>query len=514
MVEIALELEALRRSYDEVLRRNAAILASNQELVRENAALRAERQALLRRLFGRSSEKLDGVQHELFEEADRELAAETAAELEETAAAGNEQQAAGAQSKPRRRRVLSMAGLPRERKVHEVPESERRCACCSEPMQPFGEEVSEELDYVPAVLRVIENVRLKYSCPRCHEAVVTAPAPERPIPRVVASAGLLAHLTTSKFGYHLPLYRLEQMFEAHGTGIGRKTMCGWLGATSELLEPVVSEMKRELLAEPLIQSDDTPIRYQDGQHRGTTARGYLWAYSKPWAEVVFEFRTDRSRAGPLEFLAGYHGAVQVDGYAGYNELFRRNGIVRVGCMAHVRRKIYEARAEHPEWAELLLAGIQRLYRIERGASREGVSGERLVELRRGEPLRVLGVLEEAMAEMKGKVLPKSGFGRALAYGLDQWPSITRYTEIAQAELDNNGVENAIRPVALGRRNWMFAGSESGGRRAAILFSLVTTCKRLDIEPTAYLTDVIARIGSHKLSRIGELTPRAWKTARA
>ena len=183
MVEIALELEALRRSYDEVLRRNAAILASNQELVRENAALRAERQALLRRLFGRSSEKLDGLQHELFEEADRELAAETAAELEETAAAGSEQQAAGAQPKPRRRRVLSMSGLPRERKVHEVPENERRCACCSEPMQPFGEEVSEELDYVPAVLRVIENVRLKYSCPRCHEAVVTAPAPERPIPR-------------------------------------------------------------------------------------------------------------------------------------------------------------------------------------------------------------------------------------------------------------------------------------------------------------------------------------------
>ncbi|MFN2427666.1 MAG: IS66 family transposase [Candidatus Binatia bacterium] len=382
---------------------------------------------------------------------------------------------------------------------------ERRCACGYDVMQPFGEVVSEELDYVPAVLRVIENVKLKYSCSRCHEAVVTVSAPERPIPRIVASAGLLAHLVTSKFSYHLPLYRLEQMFEIQGSQISRKTTCGWLGATSELLEPIVIEIKRELVTEPLIQSDDTSIRYQDHQHRGTTSRGYLWAYSKPWAEVVFEFRTDRSRAGPLEFLAGYQGAVQAHGYAGYNELFRRSGVVHVGCMAHVRRKIFESRQEYPEHAGLLLAGIQRLYRIERGAKSDGITGERLVELRRGEPLRVFGVLEEALTAMNGQVLPKSGFGKAIAYALDRWLSIVRYTEIAEAELDNNGCEKAIRPVALGRRNWLFAGSESGGHRAAILFSLVTTCKRLGIEPTAYLTDVIARIG--------ELTPRAWKAAR-
>jgi transposase len=381
-------------------------------------------------------------------------------------------------------------------------------------MEPFAEEVSERLEYVPAVVRIVEDVKLKYSCPRCHEGVVTASAPERPIERIVAGASLLAHLAVSKFAQHLPLYRLEQIFGGQGVEISRKTMCQWLGAVAELLCPIVEAMKRDILAWPLIQSDDTVIRYQDRSHRGQTSRGYLWAYSKPWAEVVFDFRTDRSRAGPLEFLAGYRGGVQADGYAGYNELFRRDGLVHVGCMAHVRRKIYESRDEHPEWAELLLAGIQRLYRIERRARAEGISGERLLELRAGEPRRVLTLLGETIDGLQAKVLPKSGFGRAIAYARDQWPSILRYTQIAEAELDNNGVENAIRPVALGRRNWLFAGSESGGQRAAILFSLVTTCKRLDIDPYEYLVDVIARAGAHKLSAIGELTPRQWKSARA
>ncbi|MFT4571511.1 MAG: transposase [Hyphomicrobiaceae bacterium] len=213
-------------------------------------------------------------------------------------------------------------------------------------------------------------------------------------------------------------------------------------------------------------------------------------------------------------MADYHGAVQADGYAGYNELFKTNGIVHVACMAHVRRKIFEARDENPEGAQLLLAGIQRLYRIERGARREGIKGEQLLELRSREPRRILGVLGDTLAGLQHTVLPKSGFGRAVNYAVGQWPSILHYTEIAEAELDNNGCESAIRPVALGRKNWLFAGSKSGGHRAAILFSLVTTAKQLEIEPQAYLADVIACIGSHKMSRIGELTPRGWKEGRA
>jgi transposase len=510
-VSVALENESLRRAHDDLLQRLAATIEANKRLERENAALRAERQALLRRIFGRSSEKLDTVQHELFQEAASELEQAARDELAETAAAqgGREQQARAA-----RRRRLAAGDLPRERRIHELAEHERLCTGCNETMQPMGEQTSERLDYQPAVLRVVEDVCIKYSCPRCHDGVATAEAPERPIPRVLADAPLLAHLATSKFGYHQPLYRIEQMLELQGASLSRKTMCCWLGATSELLTPVVEQMKRELLAEPLIQSDDTTLRFRSRSAPQGMGRGYLWAYSKPWAEVVFSFRTDRSRAGPVEFLAGYKGAVQADGYAGYNELFRRNGNLHVGCMAHVRRKIFDARMEDPGRAELLVAGIQSLYRMERRAREQGITGARLLELRAGEPLRVLGVLEAAMTEFRATVLPKSGLGRALAYALDQWPSIVNYTKVAEAELDNNGVENAIRPVALGRRNWMFAGSESGGRRAAVLFSLVTTCKRLGINPFEYLSDVIARIGNHKASRIAELTPRAWKAARA
>jgi transposase len=516
MSDAAIELETLRRAHAELLLVHAATLESKTRLEQENNLLRAALKATRKRIFGARSEKLDALQHGLFEEATGELETQAREELAETAAAEADEAARRAAEKTRRRprRRLCTGNLPRERKIHEASETERTCPCCRELMVPFGEEVSERIEYVPAVVRVIEDVRLKYACPRCHEGVVTASAPERPIERIVAGASLLAHIAVSKFSHHLPLYRLEQIFAGQGAEISRKTMCQWLGAVADLLGPIVDAMKRDLLSLPLIQSDDTVIRYQDRSRVGQTSRGYLWAYSKPWEEVVFDFRTDRSRAGPLEFLSGYRGAVQADGYAGYNELFRRDGLVHIGCMAHVRRKIYEARAEHPEWAELLLAGIQRLYRIERGARAEGVSGARLLELRAGEPRRVLTVLRNTIAELEGEVLPKSGFGRAIAYARDQWPSIMRYTEIAEAELDNNGVENAIRPVALGRRNWLFAGSESGGQRAAILFSLVTTCKRLHIEPYEYLADVIQRVGTHKLSAIADLTPRRWKTARA
>jgi transposase len=511
------ELEALRCAHAELVERHESVVALHGNLEQnykrseqENAVLRAQYQALLQRLYGKRSEKTDGIQHELFEEARTELDAEA---RERELAATQPETAPEDTAKPKRRRKPANQNLPRLRVVVDLPESERHCPCCQEIMQPFGEELSEELDYVPAVVRIVETARTKYSCPDCHEGVVVAPANERPIARVTAGAGLLAHVTVSKFVYHLPLYRLEQMLRAHGAEISRKQMCGWMAAVAELLVPVVREMKRAILSEPLIQCDETTLRYQDRQLVGNTGRGYLWAYSKPWEEVVFDFQTSRSRAGPSAFLAEYHGSIQVDGYAGYNEVVRKNGNVRVACMAHIRRKIFEARAEHPEWSELLLAGIQRLYRIERRAKSEGVCGEALLELRGGEPTKILGVLGEVMTDLVDQTLPQSGFGKAVRYGVEQWPSMRNYTLIAEAQLDNNGVENAVRPIALGRKNWLFAGSEDGGHRAAILFSLVTSAKRLEIDPFEYMSDVIARVGEHPNSRINELTPRGWKAAR-
>jgi transposase len=205
-------------------------------------------------------------------------------------------------------------------------------------------------------------------------------------------------------------------------------------------------------------------------------------------------------------------AMQADGYAGYKELFRSRPVSHVACMAHIRRKIFEAQGEEPELAELLLAGIQMIYRVEAAAKADGITGEALVELRAGEPKRVLGVLKETMLKNLTVVLPKSGLGKALHYAINQWPSMERYLEVAEAELDNNSCEHTMRPIALGRENWLFAGSADGGRRAATLYSLVTSAKRMGINPEAYLADVITRVSNHKMARISELTPRHWSPA--
>ena len=511
--QVTEEFARLERSHAELLGKYDTLAQVKAALERENAALRAERTALLRRLFGRRSEKLDQLQQGLFEEASGELEQERRQCLEAATSSPLEPATVPEQQAKRGRAPLP-TDLPRERKEYPLGEEERCCPNCRAVMERFGEEITEELEYVPASLRVIEHVRPKYACKSCQQGILVAPGPDRPIEKGRPGPNLLAHIATSKFGDHVPLYRLSQIFARQGAQVGRKTMCGWMGALAELLRPIVDAMKRQLLTEPLLQSDDTPVPYQDRSLRGKTARGFLWAYTKPWAEVVYEFTTNRSRAGPLNFLAGYQGYVQADAYSGYNELFRRGQIHHIGCMAHVRRKIYESRAEHPEAAELLLAGIQKLYRIERSAKDQGIVGEDLVALRRGEPTRVLTVLREYVDSLVPQTLPKSGFGRAVRYAIEQWPAIGRYAEIAQAELDNNSCEHTIRPVALGRKNWLFAGSEDGGHRAAVIYSLVTTCKRLGIDPYAYLADVTARVSTHKMSRIDELTPRAWKLARA
>lgn len=517
---VAYELAALRCAHAELLERYEAASRSraqveqhNEALARENAALRAEREALLRRLFGRRSEKIEHVQHGLFTEAARELEQEKR-ECAVAAASSPLEPADPPKTRRNRGRRPLPKDLPRERKEYPLDEAARRCQSCHGVMERFGEDVTEELEYIPASLRIIEHVRPKYACRCCEQGVVVAPGPDRPIEKGRPGPRLLAHVAVSKFADHTPLYRLSGIFARQGIAISRKTMCGWLGAAAELLNPVVEAIKRQLLTEPLLQSDDTVVPYLDHSQVGKTARGYLWAYTKPWAEVVYEFTINRSREGPLGFLSGFKGYIQADGYSGYNELFRRGDVHHIGCMAHVRRKIYESRHEHREAAEVLLAGIQKLYRIERRAKDEGITAEKLIALRREQSTPVLAILGDYLQALVEQTLPKSGFGGAVRYGVDQWPSIQRYVEVAQAELDNNSCEHTIRSVALGRKNWLFAGSEAGGHRAATIYSLVTSCKRLSIDPQAYLSDVIARAPSHKLSSIDELTPRAWKLAHA
>jgi hypothetical protein len=319
----------------------------------------------------------------------------------------------------------------------------------------------------------------------------------------------------SKYADHLPLYRQEKIFERGGIELSRQTLCHWMGEVAGLLEPLYDALKAFILGSTFVQGDETPVQVMDPSYPGRTRRGYLWGYARPWAEVVFDFTSTRSRDGPSRFLKGYSGVLQTDAYSGYNEVVRTGGITHVGCWAHARRGFYAAKGEAPEEARVILGAIQALYRIERRAKEAGLSPEGRAELRKAEATPVLETILALIQDLSGKVLPRSKLGEAIGYALAQWPTLTRYVEIGEAEIDNNSLEHAIRTVAVGRKNWLFLGDpQGGGLRAEVLYSLLGTCRRLEVNPFEYLRDVIDRVSTHPHSRIAELLPRAWKAARA
>lgn len=493
------------------------VAALRKDRAHQELAIRAlldKQKQLLRRLYARHSEKMDPAQAQLFrEELVSEATAELLAEIEAKAAAAAEAEIEEKPEPQRTGRRRPPADLRRERREYTLPEAGRICPCCRVPMQPFGEDVSEQLEYVPASLFVIEHVRTKYACRSCGDGVATAPLPAQPIEKGLPGPGLLAHVVLSKYGHHLPLYRLEQIFAEQGSPISRKTMTDWVAAAASLLEPVVREQKRLLLQQPLLQSDDTHVQYQDRTRKGSTARGFLWAYTVPWGEVVYDFSPTRARAAPREFLGDYKGHLQVDGYAGYTSLFADRPAATIGCMAHVRRKFFEAKVEDHESANNVLGLIQLVYRVERRIKAEGLTGDGRVALRTAQVLPVLDDLERYFTVIANGALPKSMIGSAARYAIGQWPAIRRYVTVAEAEVDNNSCEQTMRVPVLGRKNWLFAGSLEGGKRGAVMFSLIVTCRRLRIDPAEYLRDVITRIATHPASRIGELTPRGWKELR-
>jgi len=469
-------------------------------------------QALVKRIYGRKSEKIDPNQLLLFQQ---ELLNESmeAVEKERTDPAHSsviDFEEPDKRKKKRNGRSPLPKKLPRERILHEPSSEELICPCCNKERCRIGEEITEELEYIPARLYVKEHVRGKYACRECEEGVVIGELPPRPIEKGRPGVGLLAHVAVSKYADHLPLYRQEKIFKREGVDISRSTLCEWIGWIAELLSPIVKELKNNLLEEILIQSDDTPVRVLDRSKKGKCHTGYLWSYCMPYGEVVYDFTMNRSHEGPKEFLAGFEGYLQADGYSGYNEALRSKKLKHIGCMAHVRRKFHAALSEAPKPAGIVLASIQKLYRIE-GELRESEADATLrVKVRKEKAFPILEDLETLFMELKEIALPQSELGKAVSYALNQWPSIKRYTEVGEAEIDNNSCENTIRGVAVGRKNWLFCGSESGGKRAAILYSLIESCKRTSVEPFAYLSDVIDRVSTHPMSRIYELTPKGWK----
>ena len=400
------------------------------------------------------------------------------------------------------------AHLPRRRIEHPVDPAQALCACCPDhpPLIQVGEDTCEKLVKRPVQYEVQVHVYPQMACQRCHEGVTSAPRQDNSLK---ADVSVIADVVVKKYVEHQPLYRQQQGFERLGISISRQTLCDWTGWCSDQVEPIVRAMAEHTCAQPLIQSDETPVRMQLANGQMETAR--LFAYGLPWAEVVFDFRTDKSQKGPKEFLQGTRARfLQTDGGSSYVPVFKALDLLHVACMAHIRRDIFEARADAPLAVDLVLAAIQKLYRIESRAKALGLSLEARLQLRQREAKPIFMDVGQLIATLRADVLPKSPLGRALSYAENQWPAMARYLEVAQAELDNNSTEHALRGVVLGRRNWLHVGQEAGGEKAANLFSLMITCRRLGVEPYAYLHDILRRLPSHPNKDIGQLTPRGWK----
>jgi transposase len=461
---------------------------------------------LKRQLFGHKSEKLNPAQRMLFEDLYQQLQAKLHPEQAVTPVPSQRKPNATHQG----RRPLP-PDLEREIIQIEPNEDDKVCPVCHTEKQRIGEDVTEKLDYVPACFRVKRYVRAKYACRQCQEHVSIGSLPPMAVDKGIPAEGLLAHIITSKYADHLPLNRLEGILGRYDVDITVSTMCDWVGRCAELLEPLVKRMHDKILQSPKINTDDTTVPVKSKNRKGSTYSGYLWVYVDNGNHAVFDFMPTRSREGPLSFLKDYKGYVQADAYSGYDEFFRISKATEIGCHAHARRKFDYAMETDPVRASQMLALWKELYGVEKKAKEHHYSDCQLLHARQTESKAILEKIRATLITWKDQVLPKSLTGKAITYALNQWDALVRYTEDPMLEIDNNLAERTLRMVAVGRKNWMFAGSEAGAERAAVIYSLVASCKLNNIDPFAYFKDVLEKVTTCPASQIDTLLPSHWKT---
>ncbi len=477
----------------------AALIASQLEIER----LRFQIACLKRARFGRSSEQLDTQIAQL---------ALTLEDLEASQAALPPRASPLATPPVERpvRRPLP-AHLPRETVTHGLT-----CTCpdCGAELKSAGEDVAEMIEWVPAHLKVIRHVRPKFSCDRCHK-LLQAPAPSRPIARGLAGPGLLAHVLVSKYADHLPLYRQSQIFAREGIDLDRSTLADWVGGASQLLAPLIDALGRYVMGADKLHADDTPVPVLC-PGRGTTKQGRLWTYvrddrpagSTDPPAVFFQYSPDRKAQWPLLHLQRFRGTLQADGYAGFERLYGER-IQEAACWAHVRRKFYDIQVHQPSpIAEQALERIGRLYAIE--SEIRGRSAEERRSVRRTRAGPELAALHDWLHATLTTLSKKSELASAIRYALSRWPALLRYRDDGRLEIDNNAAERSIRPIALGRKNWLFAGSDDGGERAAAIYSLLGTAQLNGLNIEAYLKLLLDRLPDHPVNRVEELLP--WAVA--
>ena len=498
--------ELIVAQHTQILSKDEQLASRDEEIERLRLLI-----AKLRRMeFGRKSEKLDRQIAQLELRLD-ELEASRAEKIAFTSATPTAVPVVN-QTAKRARQPLP-AHLPREtRKV--LPKQEA-CPDCGGKLKQLGEDVSETLEYVPEHFKVIRQVRPKLAC-ACCDKIVQAEAASRPIARGMAGPGLLAHVLVSKYCDHLPLYRQSEIYAREGVELDRSTMAEWVGGCSRLLEPLVEALRRHVMSAEKLHADDTPVPVL-APGNGKTKTGRLWTYvrdDRPWGDqsppaVWFAYTPDRKGEHPIAHLGEFTGTLQADGYAGYEAVYKGGRVREAACMAHVRRPFYELYEAHKSAvAKETLERIAALYAIEEEI--RGRSAEERREVRNARSRPLLESLKQWFEETLGKLSRKSDTTKAIRYAQGCWDALLRFCDDGHLEIDNNAAERSLRTVVLGRKNYLFCGSDTGGERAAAIYGLIGTAKLNGLNPEAYLREVLSRIADHPINRIEELLP--WNLA--
>jgi transposase len=480
---------------------------SIQLLTQDNQLLRHRLAALLRSSYGPRAERFDPRQLLLF--------GLLVPRIESLSPASTSRSKSPNRSKHGRQRLPDH--LPRLSIEHDLDESEKACPCCGEQRQRIGREKNEQLEHLPSNFVVLEHIRHKYACKRCNSGhcqkcdgqahIDLAAKPQQPIEKGMAGPGLLAYMVTSKLADHLPLYRLEQIFARQQVNISRSTLCGWMAAAARVVEPLYKLMCDRVRQSDVMHTDDTTVPVQ---HEGHCRQGRLWTYfgngCHPY--IVYDYTPTRSGQGPLGWLGAWKGFLQADAYAGYDKLYARGDVTEVACWAHARRKYFDAQESDPARSLWMLEMIRRLYAVECDATGRDAPTRLLLRQSRSTP--ILEQIRLWLVEQQPQVLPRSPVAQAIGYTLNQWAALVIYTTDARLSVDNNVAERALRRVAVGRKNWMFCGHDESAQGHTILWSLIASAQRHEIDVQLYLRSVLAHLPGLPPDELQNYLPDVWK----
>jgi transposase len=509
---------------------------------------KVEMDAILRRFYGPHSERFDPTQLLLFGLKIAQMPVDEKVVEAESGSGGSA--AVRRINHHKHGRGKLPEHLPRIEVVHDLTDEQKKCPCCGEDRLCIGSQTSEQLEYVPASLKVLKHIRHKYACKTCGEGcekcdckshIEIATKTPQPIEKGLPGPGLLAYVITSKLGDHLPLYRLENIFARHGVDIARSTMCAWMLAASELVAPLVELITTRVKQSRVIHTDETRVPVQDPAVKGQCRSGRIWTYIGDEANpyIRYDYTPDRTRAGPQRFLADYMGYLQADAYGGYDGIYHKGLVSEVACWAHARRKFFDARETDGRRASQMLAMVAELYAVEAespdsigDAVKENIeflltqtppstgSGQADVQRQQQEQIRltlrqerskpILAKIKTWLDTESPLVLPRSPMAQAINYTLNQWDALNRYVEQGFLNIDNNAAERALKRVAIGRKNWLFAGHDEAGASHARLYTLIASAERHGVDPQAYLTSVLAKISTTPKSELDQFLPNVWK----